>query len=367
MILPRQELKKMISGAHPVIISRGDVIDEAQIQPASVDCRFGTKVYRMATAMTPRSGETVRMLIQKYAQEEYELKEGTVLKPGECYLIPLQESLQLPLEFHAVFSPKSSTGRMDVFVRVISDGNPQYDAVPAGYTGELWLEVAPLTFAVGIAPGLSLTQMRIRSVAQPVALSGDSLRLAHTEFGLVYENNGAPIRDADIKNDSLYLHADLSSRARVGFRARKGVTTPVDLFRKQHYDVADFWDPIERPENGEMILAPGEFYLLASKERVSIPPPYAGEVVTYDISSGEFRTHYAGFFDNGFGGTQGTNAVLEVRAHDVPFRLCDGQPICRMVFEETMGVPEKMYGADLGSHYTGAGPLLSKHFKKIDW
>lgn len=367
MILPAQELKKLAFGAHPAVYANGDPISEDQIQPASIDCRFGDRAYRMATAMTPRSGETVRMLIEKYAQEEIAITEGTVLKAGECYIIPLRESLKLPLEFCAVFSPKSSTGRMDVFVRVISDGNPQYDAVPAGYTGDLWLEVAPLTFPVGIAPGLSLTQMRIRSAAKPVALSNDALRLVHAEFGLVYENNGTPIREACIKNDSLYLHADLSSRKRVGFRAKKNVATPVDLFKKYHYDVSDFWEPIDRPANGELILEPGEFYLLASKERVRIPPPYAGEVVTYDISSGEFRTHYAGFFDNGFGGTQGTNAVLEVRAHDVPFRLCDGQPICRMIFEETMGVPEKMYGAGLGSHYTGAGPLLSKHFAKIDW
>ena len=374
MILPYQTLKSVINGSDPMIIS-DKVISDSQIQPATVDCRIGDRAYRMSTAMLPKRNEKVLEMIDKYAIYDFEIKEGSILEPNACYIVPLREKLRLPYGFYAVFSPKSSTGRLDVFVRVLSDCNSAYDCVKPGYSGNLYLEIIPLSFMVGIAPDLELTQFRIKSLNKGINginggfLSDEELRITHSEHGLVYSNGGFILSGNDevvIKNDSLYFHAELD-REIVGFQAKKNPIQQIDLFRKKYYELEDFWIPVKRPKNGELVLSPDCFYLLTTKEKVKIPPSYAAEIVTYDINVGEFRTHYAGFFDNNFGGEKGTNVVLEVRVRDVPFRLYDGQPICRMVFEKTTEVPEKLYGADIGSHYTGSGPKLSKHFKDYQW
>lgn len=370
MILPYQKLKDVISGNDPMIISDKGISD-SQIQPATIDCRIGDRAYRMSTSMIPKYNESVLEMVEKYSIYDFEIKEGSVLEPNACYIIPLQERLRLPYGFYGVFSPKSSTGRTDVFVRVLSDCNSAFDCVKPGYSGPLYLEIIPLSFMVGIVSGLEMTQLRIKSISKGMNgefLSSEELMLAHSKYGLVYSNGGmvVPSGDMVIKNDSLYFHVDLD-REIVGFQAKNNPVQQIDLFRKNHYEMEDFWIPIKKSKNKELILSPNCFYLLTSKERVKIPPPYASEIITYDTNTGEFRSHYAGFFDNNFGGEHGTNAVLEVRARDVPFRIYDGQPICRMVFEKTTEVPEKLYGASIGSHYTGTGPSLSKHFKKVQW
>lgn len=371
MILSYQKLKDIISGHDPIIIADKEITDN-QIQPATVDCRLGNKAYRMSTSMIPKPNEKILEMIEKYAIYDFEIKKGSVLEPNACYIIPLRERLKLPQNFYAVFSPKSSTGRIDVFVRVLSDGYPAYDCVREGYRGPLYLEVIPLSFMVGIAPDLELTQFRIKTSNQGMNgsfLSDDDLRIIHAKYGLAYSNIGLVLSGSDeiiIKNNSLYFHIDLDKDV-VGFQAKNNPTQQIDLFRKDYYETEDFWIPIKKPKNKELVLSPDSFYLLTSKERVRVPPPYASEIITYDTSAGEFRSHYAGFFDNNFGGEEGTNVVLEVRVRDVPFRLYDGQPVCRMVFEETNEVPKKLYGAAIGSHYTGSGPSLSKHFKKVQW
>ena len=366
MILPYQRLKDMIFGKNPMIMSNGDAIKENQIQPATVDCRLGDMVYRMSAAMFPKPNETVAELIKKYTMYPFKLKESTVLEPNAHYIIPLREEFNLTKEFSAFFSPKSSTGRTDVFVRVLSDGMQHYDVVKPDYKGKIYLEVIPLSFLVGISPGLELVQLRVRIENKNRFLSDNELRLLHSKHGLIYSGDGKMISidGAKIQNDSLYFHVDLK-RNIVGFQAKHNPTERIDLFKKNYHNADDFWVPII-PKNGEIVLNPGDFYLLVSKEKVKIPPECAAEIDIYDTSIGEIRSHYAGFFDNGFGGDCGTNVVLEVRARDVPFRLYDGQPICRMKFEYTTEVPEKLYG-NTGSHYTGSGPSLSKHFKKIEW
>ncbi|MEK7519997.1 MAG: 2'-deoxycytidine 5'-triphosphate deaminase [Patescibacteria group bacterium] len=366
MILSDKELKNLILSARPAVGSRGAPVAEHQIQPASLDLRLGNRAWRMSAAMVPQRGETIQNLIAKYKRYEFEIKEGSVLEPNAVYFIPLEETLNLPPDLSALFSPKSSTGRADVFVRVLSDGNPFFDAVPAGYKGDLWLEVTPLSFLVGIAPGLELVQMRIRDVTKPIAATDDELRAMHERDGLVFDKAGNKIVDVPIRNNSLYFCIDLD-RDTVGFQAKDNPIKHVDLFKKQFHDVDDFWIPIPRQKNGEMVLTKGSFYLLASKERTKTPSTHAGEIVTYDVSAGEFRSHYAGFFDNGFGAERGTHVVLEVRARDVPFRVYDGQPICRMIFEQTSQVPEQLYGASRGSNYISPAPSLGKHFKPVVW
>ena len=367
MILPYQRLKDMIFGNNPMIISSGDTIEERQIQPATVDCKLGDRVYRMVAAMFPQHGESVAELIGgKYCHYDFELKKESVLEPNAVYIIPLQEEFNLTKEFSAFFSPKSSTGRTDVFVRVLSDGMQHYDVVRPGYKGKIYLEAVPLSFLVGVAPCLELVQSRIRVENQNIFLSNSELRLLHAKHGLIYSDDRKviPIQDAKIQNNGLYFHVDLNRKI-VGFQAKHNPVDRIDLFKKDYYDVEDFWIPIHS-KNGEIVLKPGDFYLLASKEKVKIPQECAAEIDIFEASIGEFRSHYAGFFDNAFGGEHGTNVVLEVRARDVPCRIYDGQSICRMKFEYTTEIPEKLYGAT-GSHYTGSGPSLSKHFKKIEW
>jgi dCTP deaminase len=363
MILPYQHLISAVDGKKPIILAEPKILKK-QIQAATIDCRLGERIFRISTSMIPQSNEKVSELIKKYCIYDFKIKEGSVLEPNACYLVPLREELKLPKEFFAVFSPKSSSGRVDTFIRVLSDNFSRYDIVSYGYQGKLYLEIIPLSFLVGIAPDVELVQLRIKS--KDSFLSNEELRLAHVKHGLVYSDNGE-LLDADeivLQNGSIQFSIDLSGREIVGFKAKRNPTDKIDLFRKNYYEAENFWIPIQRPKNRELVLTPGDFYLLTTKEKVKIPPEYAAEIMVYDVTAGELRTHYAGFFDPGFGGEFGTNIVLEVRARDVPFRLFDGQPICRMVFEKMLETPEKIYGKGFGSHYTGSGPSLSKHFKK---
>jgi len=341
---------------------RGLVNPESQIQMATTDCSLKGPIYRMKAAAVPSVGETVSELISRYSSYDFDIRsEGSVLERGGCYLIPLNESLSFSEHFAASFSPKSSIGRTDTFVRVLADRSPQYDRVDVGHCGPLFLEVTPLSFNVAVTPKLELTQFRVRR--GECAVKSEELAMMHARFGLMYSSEGRPLKqeEMEIVSDSMFFHIDLD-REIVGFEARANTTDTLNLSLKGQYDPEDFWIPIKRPKSKDIVLTPGRFYLLTTKERVRIPPEWCAEIVAYDVSTGEFRSHYAGFFDNGFGGEQGTHVVLEVRARDVPHRLYDGQRVCRMVFEKTVEVPKKLYGMGAGSHYVGAGPSLSKHF-----
>lgn len=368
MILPYQDLHGMVFGKQPSILSTLEM-SESQIQTASIDCSLTDRCFRMKATALPSGDETIESLINDFALYNFRIKKGgTPLEVGACYIVKLNESFDLPRDFRAIFSPKSSIGRVDVFVRALFDGCNQYDKTSNGYKGPVYLEIIPLSFGVYITPGLEMIQFRVRSEEE--FLSNGDLELLHSKHGLLYWNDRTLLgnNELDIADNSVFFRIDLD-REIVGFEAVSNSLHLINLSKIDSLTVGDFWRTIPRPKDGYLVLEHGKFYLLATKERVKIPIDCCAEVIPYDVSAGEFRSHYAGFFDNGFGGEKGTNAVLEVRVRDMPHRLVDGQRICRMVFEKTREIPTKLYGKDSGSNYIGSGPSISKHFKdrEIVW
>ncbi|MFA7286463.1 MAG: 2'-deoxycytidine 5'-triphosphate deaminase [Patescibacteria group bacterium] len=365
MALPYQKIQSMlldkaITGTMP--------ITEAQVQPASLDCTLGSKAYRISSGFLPKENETVSELLKKRTLYEFTITPGTILETNTPYIIELNEQLRLPHDIGAMANPKSSIGRVDVFVRVLTDRNPQYDFIPAGYTGPLYLEIIPLTFAIRVAPGLAMTQIRFRHNSE-VLPTADELLAFHKQDGILMDVNGKPLppEELRLRGNVLSFTVDLTGSAIVGYKAQHYVDRLLDLSAIGVHDATAFWTPIERQTSGELILEPNSFYILATKERVRIPAYLAAEIMPYDPSTGELRSHYAGFFDPGFGcGTDGTMkgniVVLEVRAHSAPFRLTDGQVICKMMFERVLEKPTKLYGAAAGSTYTDTAIRLSKYF-----
>lgn len=336
-----------------------------QIQPASLDLQLGTKAYRVRASFLPGRDKTVRERIDELSMHTIDLTQGAVLEVGCVYIVPLQESLALPADISGLANPKSSTGRLNVFTRLIADNTEQFDQVPEGYNGPLYAEIAPNAFSVLVRPGVRLNQLRLRRGIPD--MNDQDLKNLHDEVGIVGAGGGDP-GTAEIRK-GLVFTVDLKGRGDtdlIGYRAKRH-TSVVDLSRIAAYDPGEFWDPLYVTARNQLILDPNEFYILASRESVRIPPDYAAEMVPYDTQIGEFRVHYAGFFDPGFGWrkerTGGTRAVLEVRSHEVPFVLEDGQAVGRLVYEKLASRPEKLYGADIGSSYHAQALTLSKHFR----
>ena len=332
-----------------------------QIQPASLDLRLGEVAYRVRASFLPGKRFTVAERLKELELHRVPLTSGAVLETGCVYIVPLQESLKLPPGVAAAANPKSSTGRLDIFTRVITDYAQEFDTVPDGYEGPLYAEISPRTFSILARTGSRLSQIRFRAGA---SLASDQLiRDLHATEGL--------ISDGEVNIDNgLALSVDLAgieTDGPVGFRAKRHAGL-VDVDRKAGLDVLDYWEPIWR--RGSLVLDPDQFYILASKEAVRVPPAYAAEMVPFNPLVGEFRVHYAGFFDPGFGhsagGGEGARAVLEVRSHEVPFILEDGQIIGRLVYEPLTEAPRQVYGQGIGSNYQRQGLKLSKHFKPFD-
>ena len=330
---------------------------EGQVQPASLDLRLGTKAWRVRASFLAGANGTVAERLQDFQMHEIDLRQGAVLEKGCVYVVPLMESLNLPAEVNAVANAKSSTGRLDLFTRCITDRGIEFDRIEKGYTGPLYAEISPRSFSVLVRPGMRLNQIRFRRGKSE--LSDDALAALHEEIGLV---DGI----AQIDN-GLGFSVDLNGdrNGLVGYRA-KPHTGLIDLDQINHYDPSEFWEPVTT-RNGGIILDPGAFYILVSREAVHIPPNCAAEMAPYLAMVGEFRVHYAGFFDPGFGhsaavGT-GSRGVLEVRCHEAPFALEHGQSVGRLVYEYMAEVPDVLYGADLKSNYQGQGLKLSKHFR----
>ena len=334
--------------------------DTDQVQPASLDLRLGDVAYRVRSSFLPGPSHSVAERIEALKLHEIDLQHGAVLERGCVYLVPLQESLELPDMVSASANPKSSTGRLDVFTRVIGDRARGFDQMPNGYKGPLYLEISPRTFPVLVRTGSRLSQMRFRcgdnrlTVAEHLAL--------HASDTLVFDND-VPV------GEGVALSIDLKGAGRdglVGFRSRRH-TAVVDVDKKAALDVLDFWDPLHNRVREELILDPDEFYILVSDEAVHVPPSHAAEMVPFDPLVGEFRVHYAGFFDPGFGhsaaGGTGSRAVLEVRSREVPFLLGHGQTIGRLIYERLAEAPDRLYGSALGSNYQAQTLKLSKHFK----
>ena len=370
MVMPSHMIKRFVSGAAPIIHATNP-IEEGQIQPASLDLRLGSAVYRVWAASLPGPNELVIDMISKTPDRckykfNLDTKTFNNLEKRHTYVIELMESCALPSHARIEFSPKSSTGRCDVFARVLCDKYSHYDITPWGYHGPLWLEVTPLSFDVTVQEALSLVQGRIKTKDTHV-LTDRELTELQIEYGVLCSKEGKPLSQENIRvhDDELYYHVDLD-RTVVGFQAKSMPNVALNLLAGKKgiplHNPRDFWIPIQRPQNGRLVLEPDIFYLLATKERTRIPPGVCGQVTSFKITTGEIRPHYAGFFDPGFGGEGGTNGVLEVRARDVPFEISDGSPICSMRYERMLEVPEKLYGVGIESSYPKPGPSLSKHF-----
>lgn len=341
-------------------IETGRPFDADQIQPASLDLRLGATAFRVRSSFLPGPGKTVTERIETLKLHEIDLTRGAVLERGCVYIVPLLESLDLPETVSASANPKSSTGRLDIFTRVISDSARSFDIIPAGYRGALYLEISPRTFPVLVRTGSRLSQMRFR--VGDARLSIDEHKALHAEQTLVFDPN------MDV-GEGVSLSIDLVGEGRdglIGFRSKRH-TAVVDVDKKNALDVLDFWEPLVNRGAGELILDPDEFYILVSRESVHVPPDYAAEMVPFDPLVGEFRVHYAGFFDPGFGhsaaGGTGSRAVLEVRSREVPFLLGHGQTIGRLIYEKMSERPATLYGSALGSNYQAQSLKLSKHFR----
>jgi len=341
----------------------GGIITEAdfvpgQVQPASLDLRLGEVAYRVRASFLPGPDTTVAERIDELKLHEIVLGDGAVLETSCVYIVPLLESMALPADIAAAANPKSSTGRLDVFTRVIADSTRGFDRIQAGYHGPLYAEISPRTFPVLVREGSRLSQIRFRR--GHAVLDAEQLSELHASESLVDDE------DADV-SEGVSVGVDLAGfEGLIGYRAKRH-TGLIDVDRRAGYDMADFWEPLAARRDENLILDPDEFYILASKEAVQVPPDYAAEMVPFDPLVGEFRVHYAGFFDPGFGyagaGGRGARAVLEVRSREVPFILEHGQTVGRLVYEKMLARPDQLYGQAIGSNYQAQSLKLSKHFR----
>jgi dCTP deaminase len=335
-------------------------LDADQVQPASLDLRLGSKAYRVRASFMPGPEKTVMDKLDQLKLHEFDLTEGAVLETGCVYVVPLLESLALPADLAASANPKSSTGRLDIFTRIIADRAQEFDKIAAGYTGPLYIEISPRTFPIVVRQGSRLSQIRFRKGRAQI----DEAALAALHASDVLVNDTNP----NISGGGVALSIDLTggSNRLIGYRGKRH-TGVVDVDKRAAHDVLDFWEPIYDRGAKELVLDPDEFYILVSREAVHVPPLYAAEMTPFDPLVGEFRVHYAGFFDPGFGnagaGGLGSRAVLEVRSHEVPFILEHGQIVGRLVYEHMLSKPKALYGVDLGSNYQAQGLKLSKHFR----
>ena len=361
-ILPYQDIIKLVSGGR---INAVSAIDDAQIQPASLDLRLGTTAWRVRASFLPGKDTPVAAKIERMMMHKIDLTQPTVFEKGCVYIAELMEELRLPADISGKSNPKSSTGRLDIFTRLIADGGTEFESVPEGYRGKLYLEIVPRTFSVLARQGARLNQMRfVRGNPPP---SDQKLDELNSMDAIVYSDADTPM--TAIVNDGLWISVDLEgdeNNGVVGYRAKQHAPL-IDLARVNHYDPAEFWEPLKSEAHRSLVLNPDDFYILMSRERIRIPPSFAASMVPYDPSVGEFRIHYAGFFDPGFGygnnDVNGARAVLEVRSHEVPFLIEHGQGVGRLIYERLLGKPERLYGVNIGSNYQAQGLKLSKQFK----
>ena len=365
-IWPSQWLTKAVDSG---IVRAGDV-EETQIQPASLDLRLSDHAYRLRCSFLPGKNDLVTDQLKAFALgPPIPLDDGAILERNRAYLIPLQESLDLPGGIHGRANPKSSTGRVDVFTRVITDRSSKFDDIRRGYRGPLYVEVVPRSFTVMVRTGLALNQLRL--LKGDIRLRDSELREVHRATPLLFRRSGTALDRRDVRaHDGLWLSLDLLRRdeSAVGYRAKHN-SKLIDLGKLDHYDPAEFWDVVVPEVGNRVVLEPEDFYLLLSAEAIRVPPECAAEMTALDPSGGEVRTHYAGFFDPGFGHepsglfSYGSRAALEIRAHEVPFAVDHLQRVCKLRFERMAEIPDLLYGTARRSHYQGQLSTLSKHFQ----
>ena len=392
-VLPIQKLKLL---SETGVISSDDAhpILEDQYQPNSIDLRLGEIAYRVRSSFLPEN-ETVEQKLERLQQYQFSLKGGAVLEENAVYIIPLLERLNLPKSHYAYnngpkisgeginngdtirlfaqenlsakANPKSSTGRLDVFTRVITDYSHRFEEITPGYQGPLYVEVVPKSFPIKVKTGQRLNQLRIRHGFE--VLSDQDLLRIHDQEPILFDDTSQAMPIGTLKvNKGLFMSVHLEGKEGeiIGYKAKKH-SNFIDYEKIGHYPVNEFWEPILAGTDSMVILEPESFYIFASKERIRVPAKLACEMMAYDTGSGELRTHYAGFFDSGFGGSVedgGARAVLEVRSHDVPFLIEDGQTLFSMQFEPNSEQPKMTYGSELKSNYQGQDLKLGKHFKK---
>ena len=360
-ILPSQELAHLVKATKEIRFL--EPIQDDQYQPASLDLRLGSVAYRVRASFLPGKEATVRNKLDDLAMHEMDITNGAVLERGCVYIVPLLEGLALRRRMSAMGNPKSSTGRLDIFTRLITDFGTEFDRVREGYNGPLYAEVSPRTFSVLVRKGSRLNQIRIRRGNPPS--SDVAMRRLQEEHEVVASISGNDIRDGvpvtvDVQGDR--------PGGIIGYKARSHAGL-IDIDKVRHYEVLDYWEPVHAPRRGGLVLDPADFYILASREAVKVPPTYAAEMIAYDTLVGEFRVHYAGFFDPGFGhpdaGGEGSRAVLEVRSFGIPFVIEHGQVVGRLAYEPLIAAPERLYGSNANSSYQRQGIALSKHFKPL--
>ncbi len=364
-ILPAQDIRSLIERGN---LRASQPIPEGNVQPASLDLRLGSVAYRVQASFLPGAASTVEDKLKLLTMTELDLERGAVLEKGCVYIVPLMEELALPPEVTAKANPKSTTGRLDIFVRMITDYGIEFENVPSGYKGKLYAEIVPRTFTIAVKTGMRLNQIRFVYRNPP---TDDSLLLSLDRIhGLVYEQfEEKDTRQTANISRGLVFSINLKGKPDeiIAYRARRNAPL-VELDRINHYAPEDFWELCYPNRASSLLLDPGDFYILASKEKVRVPGDYAAEMVPFDPAVGEFRVHYAGFFDPGFGygsnDIQGTPAVLEVRAHEVPFLIEHGQIVGRLVYFPLLSEPDKIYGQGIGSSYQSQALTLSKQFRR---
>ncbi len=364
-ILVYQQIRALIEQGS---LTSNPAIAPAQVQPASLDLRLATRGYRVRSGFLPEHVPVAERL-EETTLYTFDLGDGAVLERGHCYVIPLLERVAKPLPYRIRANPKSSTGRLDVFTRLLADRTGRFEEVQPGYSGPLYLEVVPRSFPVRVRTGLSLCQVRF--VAGEAQLTDGEIAQEYERAPLLLSAAGEPLPLAKARIDrglcmSVAMRRDREVQGPIGWVARR-YTPIVDMNEIAAHEPGQYFEAIPEPPNGRYIVEPEEFYVFASKERVRVPRHLAAEMACYDVGIGELRTNYAGFFDCGFGGEHGTRSVLEVRPHDVPFLVEDGQVFFKLLFFRTLQAPEVAYGdRRLGSHYQGQGLKLSKHFRDQD-
>ncbi len=362
-ILPSQAIRELIAKGR---IVGNRAITEEQIQPASLDLRLGDIAHRVQASFLPGPGGKVEAKVKELRMARVDLTSAAVFEKGCVYIVPLLEELDLPRDISGKANPKSTTGRLDVFIRLITDDGVEFERVPPGYKGRLYAEIVSRTFTVAVRAGMRLNQLRFVR-GNPVS-SDNRIRRLDEEQQLIYMDEESPVKASVDRGLRITVNLEGSSPDEViAYKARKHAPA-IELERINYYAPEEFWEARRHGANQRLILEPGDFYILASKERVRVPPEFAAEMVPFDPSVGEFRIHYAGFFDPGFGygssDIKGTRAVLEVRAHEVPFLIEHEQFVGRLTYMPLLSKPEKIYGLQIGSSYQQQALTLSKQFRR---
>jgi dCTP deaminase len=363
-ILPSQDISNLIARGN---ISASPAINPDHIQPASLDLRLGDMAHRVRASFLPGPNSTVEAKIKELRMTRFDLTGAPVFEKDCVYIIPLVEELNLPENISGKANPKSTTGRLDIFTRLITDYGTEFDRVPPGYKGKLYAEVVSRTFTVALRAGMRLSQLRFVQ-GNPVAGDRTIKGLDHEEPLVYMDDEDSPVKARTHRGLRITVNLEGSEPGEIIAYKAKRYAPAIELDRINYYETEEFWEVRHQTANKNLILEPDDFYILASRERVRVPPEFAAEMVPFDPSDGEFRIHYAGFFDPGFGygssDIKGTRAVLEVRAHEVPFLIEHGQLVGRLNYMPLLSKPEKIYGTNIGSSYQHQALTLSKQFRK---